>query len=55
MARLEIFAGRERRRFWSEEQKRAILAEAAASGSTMTAVAVATISCRNRFMLGGGS
>jgi hypothetical protein len=35
MARVEILAGRERRRFWSDEQKRAILEEAATSGLTM--------------------
>jgi transposase len=39
MARVEILAGRERRRFWSEEQKRAILEEAAASDLTMADVA----------------
>jgi transposase len=39
MARVEILAGRERRRFWSDEQKRAILEEASTSGSTMADVA----------------
>jgi transposase len=35
MARVEILAGRERRRFWSDEQKRAILDEVATSGLTL--------------------
>ena len=39
MARVEILAGRERRRFWSDEQKRAVLEEASTSGSTMADVA----------------
>lgn len=39
MTRVEILAGRERRRFWSAEQKRAILDEAAASSLTMAEVA----------------
>jgi transposase len=39
MARVEILAGHERRRFWSEEQKRAILEEALTSGLTMADVA----------------
>jgi transposase len=39
MARVEILAGRERRRFWSDEQKRAILEEAATSGLTMADMA----------------
>ena len=39
MARVEILSGRERRRFWSDEQKRAILDEAAASGLTLADVA----------------
>lgn len=39
MARVEILAGLERRRFWSEEQKRAILEEALTSGLTMADVA----------------
>lgn len=39
MARVEILAGRERRRFWSNEQKRAILDDAATSGLTLADVA----------------
>jgi transposase len=39
MARVEILAGRERRRFWSDEQKRTIVEEASTSGSTMADVA----------------
>jgi transposase len=39
MARVEILAGRERRRFWSDEQKRAILAESATSGFPAAAIA----------------
>ncbi len=39
MARVEILSGRERRRFWSDEQKRAILDDAATSGLTLADVA----------------
>ena len=39
MARMEILAGRERRRFWSNEQKRAILGDAVTSGLTLADVA----------------
>lgn len=39
MARVEILAGRERRRFWSAQQKLAIVEEAATSGLSMAAVA----------------
>lgn len=39
MARVEFLAGRERRRFWSKEQKRAILDDAATSGLTLADVA----------------
>ncbi len=39
MVRAEILAGPERRRFWSDEQKRAILEEAATGGMPMAAVA----------------
>jgi transposase len=39
MARVEILSGRERRRIWSDEQKRAILEEVLTSGVTMAEVA----------------
>ena len=39
MGRVEILAGRERRRHWSDDQKRAILEEASASGLSLAAVA----------------
>ena len=39
MGRVEILTGVERRRSWSEEQKRAILLEAATSGQGVSAVA----------------
>ena len=39
MGRVEILTGVERRRVWSEEQKRAILLEAATSGQCVSAVA----------------
>jgi len=39
MARLEIFTGPERRRLWSEEQKRAIVAAAFAPGAIVADVA----------------
>ena len=39
MALVEILAGRERLRFWSDSQERAILEVASTSGSTMTEVA----------------
>lgn len=39
MARVEIFSGRERRRFWSEAQKLAILAEVVSSGFGVAMVA----------------
>jgi transposase len=39
MARMEILSGRERRRIWSDEQKRAILEEVLTSGLTMADVA----------------
>ena len=39
MGRVEILAGVERRRGWSEEQKRAILLEVATSGLGVSAVA----------------
>ncbi len=39
MARMEILSGRERRRFWSDEQKRAILGEVATSGLMLADVA----------------
>ena len=39
MARMEILSGRERRRIWSDEQKRAILEEVLTSGLTMVDVA----------------
>ena len=39
MGRLEILTGVERRRGWSEEQKRAILLEVATSGLGVSAVA----------------
>src|SRR5512135_2246500 len=39
MARVEIFSGRERRRFWSDAQKVAILDEIGTSGLGVAAVA----------------
>ena len=39
MARVEIFSGRERRRFWSDAQKLAILDEVVASGLGVAEVA----------------
>jgi len=39
MSRVEVISGPERRRRWSEEQKRAIVAEAFASGASVSAVA----------------
>jgi transposase len=39
MARFELFSGPERRRRWSEEQKRAVVAAAFAPGAIVTEVA----------------
>jgi transposase len=39
MSRIEVLSGPERRRRWSEEQKRAIVAEAFAPGASVSAVA----------------
>ena len=39
MARVEVFTGPERRRRWSEEQKRAIVAASLAPGAVVSAVA----------------
>jgi transposase len=39
MSRVEVISGRERRRYWSTEQKRAIVAEAFAPGASVSAVA----------------
>jgi transposase len=39
MSRVEVISGAERRRRWSEEQKRAIVAEAFAPGASVSAVA----------------
>ena len=39
MARFELFSGRERRRRWSEEQKRAVVAAAFAPGAIVAEVA----------------
>jgi transposase len=39
MARVEVITGRERRRRWSEEEKRAIVAESLAPGTTVSEVA----------------
>jgi transposase len=39
MSRVEVISGPERRRRWSEEQKRAIVAEAFAPGASVSAVA----------------
>jgi transposase len=39
MSRAEVISGPERRRRWSEEQKRAIVAEAFAPGASVSAVA----------------
>jgi hypothetical protein len=38
MSRVEVLSGPERRRRWSEEQKRAIVAEAFAPGASVSAV-----------------
>jgi transposase len=39
MARVEVITGRERRRRWSEEEKRAIVAESLAPGASVSEVA----------------
>jgi transposase len=39
MSRVEVMSGPERRRRWSEERKRAIVAEAFAPGASVSAVA----------------
>ena len=39
MARVEVITGRERRRRWSEEQKRAIVTESLAPGAMVSEVA----------------
>jgi transposase len=39
MARVEVITGIERRRRWSEEQKRALVAESFAPGAVVSAVA----------------
>src|ERR1700674_5407461 len=39
MARFEVITGRERRRRWSEDQKRAIVAESFAPGAVVSEVA----------------
>jgi len=39
MSRVELISGRERRRYWTKEQKRAIVAEAFAPGASVNAVA----------------
>jgi transposase len=39
MARIEVITGRERRRWWSEEQKRAIVAESFAPGAIVSDIA----------------
>jgi len=39
MSRVEVMSGPERRRRWSEEQKRAIVAEAFAPGASVSVVA----------------
>jgi len=39
MTRVEVISGLERRRRWSQEQKRAIVAEAFAPGASVSAVA----------------
>ena len=39
MARVEIISGPERRRHWTDEQKRAIVAESLAPGAVVSAVA----------------
>lgn len=39
MSRVEVMSGAERRRRWSEEQKRAIVAEAFAPGASVSVVA----------------
>ena len=39
MARFEVITGPERRRHWSAEQKRAIVAESLAPGAVVTAIA----------------
>src|SRR4029077_9133312 len=39
MARVEVITGRERRRRWSAEQKRAVVAESLAPGAVVTQIA----------------
>jgi Transposase len=52
MARAEVIAGPERRRRWSDEQKRAIVAASLAPGAVVSEVAVAPISVLGRFIAG---
>ena len=39
MSRVEVISGRERRRHWSKEQKRSIVAEAFSPGASVSAIA----------------
>ena len=45
MPRVEVITGRERRRRWTEEQKRAIVAESLAPGAVVNAVARRSAIC----------
>ena len=47
MARLEVFGGPERRRRWSEEQKRAVVAAAFAPGAIVAEVARMLVPARS--------
>ncbi len=55
MARVEVITGAERRRRWSAEQKRAIVAESSAPGAVVNEVAVAPISALGRSIAGDRS
>jgi transposase len=48
MARVEVIAGAERRRSWSEEQKRAIVAESLAPGAIVSEVTGEPMSARGQ-------
>ena len=55
MARFEVITGPERRRHWSAEQKRAIVARSLAPGAVVTEIARrADVWPRVKFIAGGG-
>jgi len=55
MARVEVITGPERRRCWSAEQKRAIVAESLAPGAVVTESLVGQRLALARFIAGAGS